>query len=121
MYVLIKFGWLKTHNRTIKLDKTWTLKEKVRFVNKDQRTKNSFRAWEFANANQNNFCYMLNPIGESGYKAFVTVALKVRKRWKLCHKDTNTYIHTRIDISLKGNTLECFEEIKVWSNDNFCC
>ena len=62
---------------------------------------------------------MLNPIGESGGKAFVTVALKVRKRWKLCHKDTNTCIHTRINISLKGNTHNCFEEIKVWSNDNF--
>ena len=66
MYVLITFGWLETNNRTIKLDKTWTLKEKVRFVNKDQRTKNSFRAWEFANANQNNFCYMLNLTVESG-------------------------------------------------------
>ena len=62
---------------------------------------------------------MLNPIGESGCKAFVTVALKVRKRWKLCHKDTNTYIHTRIDISLKGNKQKYFKEVNVWSNDIF--
>ena len=70
-------------------------RKKVGFVNKDQRTKNSFRAWEFANANQNNFCYMLNPSRESGcsMSSGYSYGKQTMKIMPQGHKYIYTYTH----------------------------